>query len=111
MLNALVVEMRAQPDSVQWAADLLKQAEISPEDAHFFVVVWNAAGAELGAKILQQGGLPRCSFCLKTSADVRSMITSPNANICNECSEIVQNTFASKEKRSILSWLVKTKRS
>ncbi len=37
---------------------------------------------------------PSCSFCSKQSRDVRSLITAPNANICDECVAICVATLA-----------------
>ena len=40
----------------------------------------------------------RCSFCGKTSDQVRRMVAGPNAQICNECillcQEIINDDFA-----------------
>jgi len=103
-VKILIHEARAQRDSVSWAAAILRESGASPEDVVFFVESFNAAAARNGAALLAEGNLPRCSFCLKTSAQVRWMVTAPNANICDECSNIVQNIFAEKHaKRSFLS--------
>ena len=41
--------------------------------------------------------LRRCSFCGKTSDQVRRMVAGPNAQICNECillcQEIIERRF------------------
>jgi hypothetical protein len=110
-LKQLIQEARGQRDGLAWAASLLKQTGDAPEDAHYFVETLNAAAQQNGAELLQSNELPRCSFCLKTSAQVRKMVSAPNANICDECSEIVRNTLAEKrEKRSLFSLLTSKSR-
>lgn len=39
----------------------------------------------------QNNGEPVCSFCGKTSSEVRKMIVGPNVYICNECVETCMN--------------------
>ena len=39
----------------------------------------------------QNNGEPVCSFCGKTSSEVRKMIVGPNVYICNECIETCMN--------------------
>jgi len=105
-LKLLIKETRAQADSVSWAATMLQESGVAPEDAHFFVETLNAAAAAFGREVLSNAEHPSCSFCLKTSKDVLNMVTSPNANICNECSEIVTRTLATKRgEGKLLAWL------
>lgn len=96
-LTLLITEARRQQDHVDWAERLLREAGVSPEDVHYFVETLNAAGAAVAKGLLNDPAQPRCSFCLKTNADVRAMITSPNANICDECSEVVRSTLEQRD--------------
>lgn len=104
-LKLLITETRRQHDHVDWAERLLREAGVSPEDVHYFVETLNAAGAAVAKTLLSDDGQHRCSFCLKTNADVRGMITSPNANICNECSDIVRKTLDQRKGGGLLSKL------
>ena len=88
-LTTLIGAARGEPDTRSWAAALLARVK-DPVDAIFIVEVLNSGATSLGDEVLNSGGLPRCSFCLKSSADVRRIVSSPNANICTECIEIAR---------------------
>ena len=96
-LEELVRECRSATEPIEWASSLLSGAGTA-EDVLFFVETLAAAEARVAAGVLAASELPRCSFCLKTSADVRTMISAPGANICNECADIVQATFAGQTR-------------
>jgi hypothetical protein len=105
-LELLVRETREHGDDISWAAKMISESGIAPQDAHFFVETWSAAAATIGSEILSRQQQPSCSFCLKTNRDVRAMVTSPNANICDECSEIIARTLAVKQGTGkLLTWI------
>src|SRR5258708_35581238 len=87
-LRLLIAEARTQHDSTAWALALLKSVEALPEDIAFVVQSLNVAAKKFNEPLLLGDDLPRCSFCLKTSRYVLAMVTSPSANICNECVDI-----------------------
>lgn len=106
-MEELVRECRAATEPIEWASLLLSGAG-KAEDVHFFVETLAAAEARVAADVMAASDLPRCSFCLKTSADVRAMISAPGANICNECADIVQATFADQTRpRTWFGWFWK----
>lgn len=92
-LRCLIIEARRHDDVISWATGLLRQSDLPPHDKHYLLEGLAAAGRVASAEVLQADALPRCSFCLKTNADVLAMVSAPNANICNECSDIVRAQF------------------
>jgi hypothetical protein len=103
-LQHLIESVRRQGNHVAWAAELLRESAAKPEDAHFLIETLSAAGGDMGSQALESSEVPRCSFCLKSSRDVKSMVTSPNANICDECCEIALRTMKGKHSSLMRLW-------
>ena len=91
-LQALVNAIREQSDAANSIVDLVKGGNVTAQDVHFLAEVLNAVAARAGTDVRRSGEDARCSFCMKSSRDVRALVTSPNANICNECIEIARRT-------------------
>ena len=96
-LEIMVSESRKAKDSVAWGVAVMRASKAAPEDILFFVEGVSAAAATIAAEVARQSELPRCSFCLKTSAQVEKMVSAPNANICSECSEVVHKQLSQRQ--------------
>jgi len=46
----------------------------------------------------KENPMPRCSFCEKTSFEVRKLIAGPVSYICNECVELCQEILAAENE-------------
>jgi hypothetical protein len=95
-LRQLIVEIRQRDrDPIEWLLDVFRSAGLAAEDLHALAETFNSAAARHGINVsaTQHG---RCSFCMKDSRDVRALVTSPNANICNECIENARRSIRSK---------------
>lgn len=101
-LRALIDEAIGHPNSSQWARAVLDSVNDPPRIA-YFVQCLSVAASSYSVDVLTTAIPRRCSFCLKAIADVALLVTSPHANICNECSEVVRRTVSASSKRSILS--------
>ena len=104
-----VAELRRLAEAIGWREDgedcldsIVEASGLSPVEFQRLGAVFGRVLQRRGGLVLKKGATLRCSFCLKTQREVRTLVGAPNANICDEWVEtsgaVVRRELATRDE-------------